>query len=102
MPHPLSHKYPIPISQLCLVNIDVPAGVGAPPLDTTSKRDFQFMRKFAPTKISRYMVTLQYTALKLTVARKTLQFLKKSHSTPVASAFHSITWEPIKPISSMS
>ena len=35
MPHPLSHKYPIPISQLCLVNTDVPAGVGAPPLDTT-------------------------------------------------------------------
>ena len=33
MPHPLSHKYPIPISQLCLVNTDVPAGVGAPPLD---------------------------------------------------------------------
>ena len=23
------------ISQLCLVNTDVPAGVGAPPLDTT-------------------------------------------------------------------
>ena len=36
MPHPLNHKYPIPISQLCLVNTDVPAGVGAPPLDTTS------------------------------------------------------------------
>ena len=36
MPHPLSHKYSIPISQLCLVNTDVPAGVGAPPLDTTS------------------------------------------------------------------
>ena len=36
MPHPLSHKYPIPISQLCLVNTDVPAGVGAPPLDTTT------------------------------------------------------------------
>ena len=36
MPHPLSHKYPIPLSQLCLVNTDVPAGVGAPPLDTTS------------------------------------------------------------------
>ena len=35
MPHPLSHKYPIPISQLCLVNTDVPAVVGAPPLDTT-------------------------------------------------------------------
>ena len=35
MPHPLSHKYPIPISQLCLVNTDVPAGVGALPLDTT-------------------------------------------------------------------
>ena len=33
MPHPLSHEYPIPISQLCLVNTDVPAGVGAPPLD---------------------------------------------------------------------
>ena len=30
MPHSLSHKYPIPISQLCLVNTDVPAGVGAP------------------------------------------------------------------------
>ena len=28
-------EYPIPISQLCLVNTDVPAGVGAPPLDTT-------------------------------------------------------------------
>ena len=37
MPHPLSHKYPIPISQLCLVNTDVPAGVGAPPLDTATK-----------------------------------------------------------------
>ena len=36
MPHTLSHKYPIPISQLCLVNTDVPAGVGAPPLDTNS------------------------------------------------------------------
>ena len=36
MPYPLSHKYPIPISQLCLVNTDVPAGVGAPPLDTTA------------------------------------------------------------------
>ena len=35
MSHPLSHKYPIPIPQLCLVNTDVPAGVGAPPLDTT-------------------------------------------------------------------
>ena len=46
MPHPLNHKYPIPISLLCLtshfmcvqichmVNVDVPAGVGAPPLDT--------------------------------------------------------------------
>ena len=37
MPHPLSHKYPISISQLCLVNTDVPAGVGAPPLDTIPK-----------------------------------------------------------------
>ena len=36
MPHPLSQKYPIPISQLCLVNTDVPPGVGAPPLDSTS------------------------------------------------------------------
>ena len=36
MPHPLSHKYPIPISQLSLVNTDVPGGVGAPPLDATS------------------------------------------------------------------
>ena len=48
MPHPLSHKCPIPISPLCLtshfmcvqffhiVSIDVPAGVGAPPLNTTS------------------------------------------------------------------
>ena len=35
MPHPLSHNYPISISQLCLENTDVPAGVGAPPLDTT-------------------------------------------------------------------
>ena len=45
MPHPLNHKCPIPIS-LCLtshfvcvesfhvVNINVPAGVGAPPLNT--------------------------------------------------------------------
>ena len=40
MPHPLSHKYPIPIFQLCLVNTDVPGGVGAPPLDTTSKVHF--------------------------------------------------------------
>ena len=37
MPHPLSQKHPIPISQLCLVNTDVPAGVGAPPLDTTTQ-----------------------------------------------------------------
>ena len=36
MPHPLSHKYPISISQLCLEKTDVQAGVGAPPLDTTS------------------------------------------------------------------
>ena len=35
MPHPLSHKYPIPVSQLCLVNTDMPAGVGDAPLDTT-------------------------------------------------------------------
>jgi len=46
MPYPLSHKWPILIYQLCLilhfmcvqnfhmVNIDVPAGAGAPPLDT--------------------------------------------------------------------
>ena len=34
MSHPLSHNYPIPISKLCLVNTDVPAGDGAPPLDT--------------------------------------------------------------------
>ena len=34
MSHPFSHKCPIPISQLCLVNTDMPAGVGAPPLDT--------------------------------------------------------------------
>ena len=34
-PRVLSDKYPIPISQLCLVNTDVAAGVGAPPLDTT-------------------------------------------------------------------
>ena len=34
MPHPLGHKYLIFISQLCLVNTDVPAGVGAPPLNT--------------------------------------------------------------------
>ena len=39
MPHPLSHKYPIPTSQLCLVNTDVPAGIGAPPLDTTRTRN---------------------------------------------------------------
>ena len=48
MPHPLSHKCPIPISPLCLtshftcvqifhmVSIDVPAGVGAPPVNTTT------------------------------------------------------------------
>ena len=42
MPHPLSHKYPIPISQLCLVNTDVPAGVGAPPLDTTATLQLLF------------------------------------------------------------
>ena len=38
MPHQLSPKYPIPISQLCLVNTDVQAGagVGAPPLNTTT------------------------------------------------------------------
>ena len=34
MPHPLNHKYPIPISQLGLAITDVPAGVGASPLDT--------------------------------------------------------------------
>ena len=39
MPHPLSHKYPIPISQLCLVNTDVPAGVGAPPTVRRKKGD---------------------------------------------------------------
>ena len=45
----MSHKCPIPISPLCLtlhftcvqivhmVKIDMPAGVGAPPLDTTSE-----------------------------------------------------------------
>ena len=45
MPYPLSHKCPIPMSPLCLtshfmcvqiyymVNIDLPAGAGAPPLD---------------------------------------------------------------------
>ena len=38
MSHPLSHKYPIPISQLWLVNTDVPAGVGAPPVD-----NFQYL-----------------------------------------------------------
>ena len=49
MPHPLSHKCPIPYPPLCLashfmcvkffhmVSIDVPAGVGAPPLNTTSE-----------------------------------------------------------------
>ena len=42
MPHPLSHKYPIPISQLYLVNTDVPAGVGAPPLDTTATLQLLF------------------------------------------------------------
>ena len=36
MAHPLSHKYPISISQLRLENTDVPAGVGAPTLDTTA------------------------------------------------------------------
>ena len=44
MPHPLSHKFPIPTSLLNfhfflqishVVNIDVPAGLDAPPLDTT-------------------------------------------------------------------
>ena len=38
MSHPLSHKYPISISQLCLVNTDVTAGVAAPPLDTTASQ----------------------------------------------------------------
>ena len=38
MLHPLSDKCPIPISQLYLVNTDVPAGVGAPPLDTTAEQ----------------------------------------------------------------
>ena len=42
MPRPLSHKYPIPMSQLYLVNTDVPAGVGAPPLDTTSSCQIVF------------------------------------------------------------
>ena len=37
MPHPLSHKYSISISQLCLENTDVPACAGAPSLDMTSK-----------------------------------------------------------------
>jgi len=31
---PIKPQYPISISQLCLENTDVPAGVGAPPLDT--------------------------------------------------------------------
>ena len=42
MPHPLSHKYHIPISQLCLVNADVPVGVGALLLDTTISIEIQF------------------------------------------------------------
>jgi len=46
MSNPLSHKYPIPISQLCLVNTDVPAGVGAPPLDTTSSRYLEWSIAF--------------------------------------------------------
>ena len=44
MPHPLSHKYPIPTSQLCLVNTDVPAGVSAPPLDTTFEAGFNAVK----------------------------------------------------------
>ena len=34
---PYTCKYPIPISQICLVNTDVLAGVDAPPLDTQQK-----------------------------------------------------------------
>ena len=63
MPHPLSHKCPIPLFQLCLtshfmcvqsfhmVNIDVPAGVGAPPLDTTS-RPLQILWQWFSTSIN--------------------------------------------------
>ena len=34
--HPIKPQIPLPISQLCLANTDILAGVGAPPLDTTS------------------------------------------------------------------
>ena len=47
MPQPLSHKYPISISQLCLENTDVPAGVGAPPLDTTSGKEMGYIEAFS-------------------------------------------------------
>jgi len=52
MPHPLSHKYPISISQLCLENTDAPAGVGAPPLDTTSSKVI-FEKVFIPINLRR-------------------------------------------------
>lgn len=40
-PRVLSDKCPIPISELCLVNTDVAAGVGAPSLNTTKNQDAQ-------------------------------------------------------------
>ena len=45
-------KYPIPISQLCLVNTDVPAGVGAPPLDTTSVSLCEPLTQLSAVKVS--------------------------------------------------
>ena len=64
MPHPfsLSHKYPITISPICLtshlcvqkvfmMNIDVPAGVGALPLNastTSSKSQLELQKNLPP------------------------------------------------------
>ena len=38
---PIKPQTPHSHIQLCLVNTDVPAGVGAPPLDTTKNQDAQ-------------------------------------------------------------
>ena len=61
MPHPLSDKYPIPISQLCLVNTDVPAGVGAPPLDTTLLARFYLPSGLNGDRNPRTVVQLTYS-----------------------------------------
>ena len=75
MPHPLSHKYPIPISQLCLVNTDVPAGVGAPPVDTTPSVDSGALHGCGFLMFTLCASTLARSACTLTVKLATKHFL---------------------------